>query len=103
MYSDRTKFSGHDSPPFGLQSVAFKDNLTGIAVGQFGKIVYTYDGGESWTYESELPYKLGGVRTPPVMKIRYAGEKAIITEFSGSFHRLKEDNLASGAEHKYST
>jgi hypothetical protein len=102
LYSDRTKFIDHDVPPFGLQSIAFKDSLTGIAVGQFGKIVYTYDGGESWTYESELPYKLGGVRTPPVMKIRYAGEKAIITEFSGSFHRLQEDNLVPGLEHKYS-
>jgi photosystem II stability/assembly factor-like uncharacterized protein len=81
--------------PFGLQSIAFKDSLTGIAVGQFGKILYTYDAGESWTYESDLPPKLGGGESnPPTMLVRYAGSTPIIAAFNGSFHRLVEDNLA---------
>ena len=35
-------------PIFGLQSISFKDELHGIAVGQFGKIVTTTDGGDTW-------------------------------------------------------
>jgi photosystem II stability/assembly factor-like uncharacterized protein len=103
LYSDRTKFNEHEVQPFGLQSIAFKDSLTGIAVGQFGKIVYTYDGGESWTYENDLPPRLGGDESnPPTMLIRYSGTIPIIAAFNGSIHRLQEDNLAPGQEHKYS-
>jgi len=103
LYTDKTKYQGHFYSPFGLQSIAFKDSLTGIAVGQFGKIIYTYDGGESWTYESKLPPKLGGGESKPAtMLIRYAGTNPIIAAFNGSIHRLQEDNLAPGPEHKYS-
>ena len=101
LYTDDTKFN-HRMNPFGLQSIAFKDSLTGIAVGQFGKIVYTYDGGESWQYESKLPPKLGGGESnPPTMIVRYAGSIPIIAAFNGYIHRFKEDNLAPGPEHIY--
>jgi hypothetical protein len=52
LYTADSKLTG--LVPFGLQSIAFNDEKTGIAVGQFGKIVYTYDGGESWIYENNL-------------------------------------------------
>ncbi len=103
LYSDRTKFHRHFYSPFGLQSIAFKDSLTGIAVGQFGKIVYTYDGGESWTYESKLPPKLGGGESKPAtMLVRYAGSMPIIAAYNSSIHLLKEDKLAPSSKHKYS-
>jgi photosystem II stability/assembly factor-like uncharacterized protein len=101
LYSHRNKFYGHDIEPFGLQSVAFKDSLTGIAVGQFGKIVYTYDGGESWTYESKLHDSIRKT-TPPTMLVRYADTIPIVATFTGYIYRMIEDNLVPGLEHKYS-
>jgi len=92
---DDTKFLNLDFHPFGLQSIAFKDNMTGIAVGQFGKIVYTYDGGESWIYESKLH---DSIYQPPTMKVRYAGSVPIIANFDGEIYRMVEDNLAPKSE-----
>jgi len=93
--SDRSKFNKQYFPPFGLQSIAFKDSLTGIAVGQFGKIVYTYDGGESWIYETKLH---DSIHQPPTMKVRYAGSVPIIANFDGEIYRMVEDNLAPKPE-----
>jgi len=93
--SDRSKFNKQYFPPFGLQSIAFKDSLTGLAVGQFGKIVYTYDGGESWIYENKLHDSLG---QPNTMKVRYAGSVPIIATYHGQIFRMIEDNLAPKAE-----
>ena len=97
LYSDDSKFNrtDHQPPEFGLQSIAFKDSLSGIAVGQFGKIVYTYDGGESWIYESQLPDSLG---EPNTMKVRYAGSVPIIATYHGQIYRMVEDNLAPKPE-----
>jgi len=93
--SDRSKFNKQYFPPFGLQSIAFKDSLTGLAVGQFGKIVYTYDGGESWIYENKLHDSLG---QPNTMKVRYAGSVPIIATYHGQIFRMIEDNLAPKPE-----
>ncbi len=90
LYNDR-KINDTIRNPFGLQSIAFKDSLTGIAVGQFGTIIYTYDGGESWVYESKIPESINGTAT---MLVRYAGSIPIIATFSGEFFRIAEDNLA---------
>lgn len=97
LYSDDSKFNrtDHQPPEFGLQSISFKDSLSGIAVGQFGKIVYTYDGGESWIYERQLPDSLG---EPATMKVRYAGSIPIITTYHGQIFRMIEDNLAPKSE-----
>jgi len=89
------KLDTNSRNPFGLQQIAFKDSLAGIAVGQFGKIVYTYDGGESWIYESEIPESIDGTAT---MLVRYAGTQPIIGTFSGNFYRLLEDNIAPKPE-----
>jgi photosystem II stability/assembly factor-like uncharacterized protein len=79
--------------PFGLQSIAFKDSLTGIAVGQFGKIIYTYDGGNSWHYEANLHESIVK-NTPPTMIVRYAGTQPIIATFTRHIYKLRDDNLA---------
>jgi hypothetical protein len=81
--------------PFGLQQIAFKDSLTGVAVGQFGKILYTYDGGESWFYEYNVPHSIQGVA---VMKVRYAGSSPIIATDQGTVHKLAIDNIAPKPE-----
>ena len=99
LYNDR-KFNYTYRNPFGLQCIAFKDSLTGIAVGQFGTIIYTYDGGESWIYENELPVSIKN-NIPPTMIIRYAGNIPIIADFIGYVHSLQNDNLAPGPENKY--
>ena len=94
LYYDN-RFDDNSRNPFSLQSIAFKDSLTGIAVGQFGKIVYTYDGGESWIYESKLH---DSIYQPPTMKVRYAGSVPIIANFDGEIYRMVEDNLAPKPE-----
>jgi photosystem II stability/assembly factor-like uncharacterized protein len=103
LYADQTKFNttNNQPPPFGLQSIAFRDSLTGIAVGQFGKIVYTYNGGESWIYEKDLPPDIKKY-TPATMIVRFAGSVPIIATFNGDFYRMIEDNLAPKAEDIYS-
>ena len=81
------------TPRFPLQSVAFKDSLVGIVVGQFGKILYTYDGGESWIYEENRPEYFR--RSPPVLKVKYAGDTPLIAMHFFGIYRLKKDNLLS--------
>ncbi len=83
--------------PFGLQDIAFKNDSVGIAVGQFGKILYTYDGGESWFYEQNLPRIIDSL-SPPTMLVTYAGDRAIIGDFTGAIHTLEVDNLAPKPE-----
>ena len=97
LYSDDSKFkrTDHQPPEFGVSSIAFKDSLTGVAVGQFGKILYTYDGGESWIYENKLHDSLG---QPNTMKVRYAGSVPIIATYHGQVFRMVEDNLAPKPE-----
>ncbi|MDT3738890.1 MAG: T9SS type A sorting domain-containing protein [Candidatus Kapabacteria bacterium] len=94
LYSEAYKFPKY-LPPFGLQQIAFKDSLTGIAVGQFGKIIYTYDGGKSWQYEKELH---PSIKSPPTMIVRYAGNIPILADYLGYFYRMVEDNLTPDPE-----
>ncbi len=94
MYGDDRKFGlkRGDLPPFGLQSIDFKDSLNGIATGQFGKIVYTYDGGETWIYENNIPDIIS--LQPAVFYVNYAGTTPYVYGFSGQIFKLTEDNLA---------
>lgn len=97
LYSEAYKFPNY-LPAFGLQQIAFKDSLTGIAVGQFGKILYTYDGGESWIYESNIHESIDGTAT---MCVRYTGSVPIIATYSGRLFRMTKDNLAPDPNDKY--
>lgn len=97
IYSSPSKIPNQSQ--FGIQKIAFKNDSTGIAVGQFGKIVYTYDGGESWIYETKLPPHLGGGEShPPTMVIEYAGDTPIIGDFGGNIHIMTEDTYAPKPE-----
>ena len=67
---------------WGLQSVAFKDELTGVAVGQFGKVLSTNDGGQSWEQEFLVfPNKDTVHGLAPTMGVDYAVKHPIITAF----------------------
>lgn len=77
-------------PAFGLQDIAFKNEKVGLAVGQFGKILYTYDGGDSWIYENKLHDTILE-KEPPVMHVEYSGEVAILATYSGHFFRMVFD------------
>ena len=76
-------------PYFGLQKIAFKDELNGIAVGQFGKIIRTTDGGDSWVYD-EVPQEMED-DIPATMIIGWAGEVPIIGTFSAGFWYYYEE------------
>jgi hypothetical protein len=88
--------------PWGFQDIAFKNDSVGIAVGQFGKICYTYDAGESWYYETEFPSEILG--SPSSMLVEYAGDYPIIANNSGIgktfLIKLIEDNLAPKPQDK---
>lgn len=91
LYSFNTKIPNQH--PFGLQDIEFKNDSVGIAVGQFGKILYTYDSGNSWFYEQRLPREIDSL-SPPTMLVTYAGEQAILGTYTGHVYTLQDDNLA---------
>ena len=76
---------------WGLQNVAFKDSLNGVAVGQFGKILYTSDGGSSWHQDSLVypgtnsPVNLGA----PTMSVTFAGDNPLVTTFAAGIWQGK--------------
>ena len=76
-------------PYSGLQEIAFKDELNGIAVGQFGKIIRTTDGGDSWVYD-EVPQEMED-DIPATMIIGWAGEVPIIGTFNAGFWYYYEE------------
>ena len=73
----------------GLQKIAFKDELQGIAVGQWGSIVRTTDGGDTWTYDSVPKELVKGM--PPTMTVGWAGSVPLVGDFMGRFWRYDED------------
>lgn len=80
----------NDIPPvMGLQGIAFKDEMNGIAVGAWGKILRTTDGGETWVQEYAENHEtdMGG---NPVMHIHYFGTKPIISTRGGGYLFWKE-------------
>lgn len=77
-------------PIFGLQDIAFKNDKVGIAVGQYGKILYTYDGGDTWIYEI-TPHDSMKLVDNHVFDIAYAGEVAILIQYNGHFYRMAYD------------
>ncbi|MFC2131478.1 WD40/YVTN/BNR-like repeat-containing protein [Bacteroidota bacterium] len=76
------------TPRSGLQKISFKDELNGVAVGQFGKVLVTSDGGDSWEY-LEIPEEMSS-RIPPTMEVTWAGEYAIIGTYGAGFYRIEE-------------
>ena len=91
-------YSGDLEPTFGLQEIAFGDSLNGVAVGQFGKILRTTDGGETW-FQEFLTYN-GKIddTDPPVMHVEYCGSTPLIGDFDGRIFRLEDDGTGDVEE-----
>lgn len=83
----------YEKNAWGFQDIAFKNDSVGIAVGQFSKICYTYDAGESWYYEQE-PNNFIKEENPPRLHVTYAGETAIVADMHKYIFRMTEDNFA---------
>ena len=89
------------SPISGLLSISFKDELNGIATGQFGKILQTSDGGDTWEYT--LMSSIDGIVQPgPTgMSVVWTDDYAVISTSGGEIIRLEtvsgiEEELLSG-------
>jgi hypothetical protein len=72
-------------PEFGLTDISFKNEFHGIAIGSWGKIVETFDGGKTWKY-LEVPE---GLQNSLGYKITWAGKFALITCNRSGIWRLE--------------
>ena len=81
-------------PVFGLNDIAFKDDMNGIAVGAWGKILRTTNGGETWVQEYGENHETD-MEGNPVMQVNYFGTKPIISTRGGGFLFWKEKTSAS--------
>jgi photosystem II stability/assembly factor-like uncharacterized protein len=80
-------------PPYGLEDIDVLDRKTAIAVGQFGKIYWTHDGGDSWQRDSNA---LIVDQIPATMRVCILGENTAII---GDFHnRIWRSYLATDVE-----
>ncbi|MCO5250490.1 MAG: YCF48-related protein [Candidatus Kapabacteria bacterium] len=72
-------------PTFGLWDIAFYDELNGIVVGKYGKLLRTTDGGYTWFRDAFLDNYSQNMRV--VQKIAFAGEHPILSTFSDGLWR----------------
>jgi photosystem II stability/assembly factor-like uncharacterized protein len=72
-------------PTFGLWDIAFYDELNGIVVGKYGKLLRTTDGGYTWFRDAFLDNYSQNMRV--VQKIAFAGENPILSTFSDGLWR----------------
>ncbi len=73
-------------PVFGLSDISFRNEKHGMAVGSWGKIVETTDGGVTWNYHEVPDEVYNTIR----MLVAWAGEYPIIASNKGGIHRLEE-------------
>ncbi len=83
------------SAPLGLQDIACYDENNCMAVGAYGKVVMTKDGGKTWVYnpEGDVPFirYRDDIYGPLVMKVAWAGKTPIISTFGGNLYRYEGD------------
>jgi hypothetical protein len=88
--------------PFGLSDIAFKDSLNGVAVGAWGKILRTTNGGEYWFREfcETDPGKDGDFTTSfgVTMHVAYIGNNPIVIAGLEGIFKLMEDTTNSVSE-----
>ncbi len=73
-----------NDPGFGMRRISFKDELHGIAVGNWGKIFETTDGGDSW-----FQYPIRDEFVQLSVEITWAGEYPIYGANLTGFYRLE--------------
>jgi hypothetical protein len=77
-----------NSPSFGLLNIAFYDENNGVAVAQYGNIIITNDGGESWVLDEKPAY----TGEPLNMETAWAGHNALVgTMGKGGIFRYEGD------------
>lgn len=74
---------------FAISKIAFKDEKNGMAMGGWGKMMETSDGGETWKYH-EMPER---VQNTPVSRLTYAGRYPIISS-GPRIYRYEETSSA---------
>ena len=74
---------------YGLDDIAFYDEMNGVAVGKYGKIVTTNDGGKTWIY-NDLPKEMIE-EEPLTIKVAWAGKTPIIGTWDGNIYRYEGD------------
>jgi len=72
---------------YGLDDIAFYDEMNGVAVGKYGKIVTTNDGGKTWIY-NDLPKEMIE-EEPLTIKVAWAGKNPIIGTWDGNIYRYE--------------
>ncbi len=80
------KFEDELGESTNLLEIAFSDEMNGIAVGKFGEVRTTYDGGETWvneTFAKDYDERMERI----VQFVAYAGNSPIISTFTGGIWR----------------
>ncbi len=82
---------------FGLQDIAFIDEMNGVAVGQFHKIIRTSDGGETWVQEFLEDYDPNS-SLDPRMRICNMGGRFLISGYCDLYMYPSQIPLSIAAE-----
>lgn len=83
------------SVSFALQSIDFYDKENGIAVGQFGSIFWTHDGGKSWVFDSST--EMSEIYAPTLHVSYIQKNRAIIADYLGRIF-ISEDTTTDVVE-----
>ncbi|MDA3844323.1 MAG: YCF48-related protein [Candidatus Kapabacteria bacterium] len=70
------------------QKITFSDEKHGMAVGSWGKIMETTDGGETWFYHNDLPKDL---TETILVRVALAGDNNIVSTLRGGIYRYEDD------------
>ena len=80
---------------FGLQNISCLNKNNCMAVGAYGKVLMTKDGGDTWVYhpEGETPFKRGkeSLYGPLVMQVAWAGKTPIVITLDSHTYRYEGD------------
>jgi len=85
-------YEEHNDPQInGLRYIAFYDKWNGVAVGQYGKILMTNDGGESWIWP-EMPERWEeSTSHAAVAWVDWSSKYPIIATIDGGIYRYEGD------------
>jgi len=89
------KYNYYKESTFGTRRLSFYNEKIGMAVGSWGKIIETTDGGDTWTYHDNLP---NDIENTIGVNVAYAGTYPIISTWQGGIYRYEELDLSSKDE-----
>lgn len=80
-------------PKFGLYGICFRDSLYGIAVGAWGKVLETTDGGNTWQ-QINFPFAANA----PVLTCAFAGQFPIIGTYGFGIWKMYRYEISNISE-----